>query len=345
MSDAVLAVRLRALGDIVLVTPALRALRNAAPGTTLEVVTERRYADLVAALPGVSRVWPLERTAAATLALARELGRRRYRLAVDFFGNPRSALLVARAGAERRAGYILRGRDRVYDVRVPRTGRRPDGRGEYAADTHVRLAEAAGGRGDGEGPRLVLEPAWREEAAGLLERAGVREPQRTLGLVAAGTWPTKTWPASHAAALARRLIQQGREVLLVRGPGEEAVTGTLRRLVPALKVMPPSGVTGLVAALARLGAVIGTDSGPRHIAAALGVPTFAWFGPTHPDHWQPPGASHGYWFSPLPCRGCDRTRCPHWSCMPGLSPAEAGRLVITHLERFAAAGAAVARGG
>jgi ADP-heptose:LPS heptosyltransferase len=97
-------------------------------------------------------------------------------------------------------------------------------------------------------------------------------------------------------------------------------------------VLPPCDVPALAAVIARLAGVIGTDSGPRHLAAALGRPTFAWFGPTNPDNWTPPG-DHGVWWTPIPCRGCNRTRCPHWICLPSLDPREAARLVHEHFER------------
>ena len=100
-----------------------------------------------------------------------------------------------------------------------------------------------------------------------------------------------------------------------------------------IHVLPPCDVPVLAAVIARLAALVGTDSGPRHLAAALGVPTFAWFGPTHPDTWNPPGPEHGFWWTDLPCRGCDRTACPHWSCLPSLTPERAGTLVLEHLER------------
>jgi ADP-heptose:LPS heptosyltransferase len=151
--------------------------------------------------------------------------------------------------------------------------------------------------------------------------------------VAAGTWATKTWPASHAGLLARELLAAGREVLVVGGPGEGRTTEALLRIAPRVAVLPDCGVAALVAVIERLGAVVGTDSGPRHVAAALGVPTYAWFGPTHPDTWNPPGPAHGWWWTGLPCRGCDRTACPHWNCMPELTPAVAAARVLDHLGR------------
>jgi len=330
--SGVLAIRPRNLGDVVLVTPALRALHRGHPAAELHVVTDPAYAELIAALPGVAHVWPMPATAMATLRLIARLRAVRFEWAVDFFGNPRTALIAATCGARRSAGYDLRGRGRAYRVRVPRTQVR-DGRREYAAATHVRLAKAAGGVEDGASPRLLPTARSREAGAAALAQAGVRDPRRAIGLVAAGTWPTKTWPQAHAALLARRLRAEGREVLLLAGPGEEQVTASLVSLVPGLAMLPPCDVPALAAVVERLGAVVGTDSGPRHLAIALDVPTFTWFGPTHPDNWTPEDARHAFWRTPLPCAGCDRTRCPHWNCLPELTPTEAGERVLAHLER------------
>src|SRR5262249_29858539 len=144
-TGAVLAIRPRALGDVVLVTPALRALKRGYPDATLEVVTDRRYAPILEGLPGVDRVWPLERTLLSTLSLARALSRRRYRVAVDFFGNGRTAFLTLASRAPLTAGYALRGRRLAYRRTVPRTVPPAPGRREHASATHVRLAVAAGG--------------------------------------------------------------------------------------------------------------------------------------------------------------------------------------------------------
>jgi ADP-heptose:LPS heptosyltransferase len=330
--SGILAIRPRNLGDVVLVTPALRALLSGRSGAVLHVVTDPPYVELIAALPGVTRVWPMPASAAATLRLIARLRGLGLDWAVDFFGNPRTALITAMCGARSNAGYDLRGRGRAYRVRVPRT-RMIEGRREYAAATHVRLAEAAGGRADGVEPRLTLSARAREEAARILAGCGLHDPRHAIGLVAAGSWPTKTWPQAHAALLARRLREAGREVLLLAGPREEHVTAAITELAPGLAVLPRCDVPALAAVIERLGAVVGTDSGPRHLAIALDVPTYTWFGPTHPDNWTPGDPRHAYWRSPLPCSGCDRTRCPHWNCLPELTPSEAGERVLAHLER------------
>jgi heptosyltransferase-2 len=331
VSGVAVGIRLRALGDVVLTTPALRSL--AAAGNELHVVTESRFAPLLEGLPWITRVWGVERTGASTRATAAALRRLRPRVAVDFFGNPRSALLARASGAPEVWGFELRGRRHFYTGTVPRETRLPGGRREHASAVHLRLARAAGGAGGTLDPEIAVGGAARAEAARLLAAAGVGEPARAVGLVAAGSWPTKAWPLSHSAILARELVAAGHEVLLVAGPGEEGVSRRLVALAPAVRVLPPCGVAALAAVIARLRAVVGTDSGPRHLAAALGVPSFAWFGPTHPDTWNPPGEAHGYWRTELPCRACDLTACAHWNCLPSLSPDHGSGLVLAHLER------------
>ena len=97
MSAPVVAVRLRALGDVVLATAAFRSLAEGHPDAPLHVVTESRFAPLLEGQPGIARVWPLERTNRSSLEVIRALRALRPALAVDFFGNTRSAI-VARVG-------------------------------------------------------------------------------------------------------------------------------------------------------------------------------------------------------------------------------------------------------
>jgi ADP-heptose:LPS heptosyltransferase len=129
-------------------------------------------------------------------------------------------------------------------------------------------------------------------------------------------------------------MDAGWPVLLVVGPGEQHIVPVIERLAPGVRVLAPlPDVRVLAAAISRLGAVIGTDSGPRHLAIAFGLPTFAWFGPADPRTWTPPSGPHGWWWTDLPCRACHRSACPHWNCLPGLAPEHAAARVLAHLER------------
>jgi len=333
VSRALVALRLRALGDVVLATAAFRSLASGHPGAELHVVTERRFAPLLEGQEGIARVWPLERTAGATLALALALRRLAPALAVDLFGNGRSAVLARASGARRVLGFDLRGRRALYHATVPRVAHPGGGRREYAAASLLRLARAAGGADVPARPHLRLTERARLAGEAALAAAGVAEPARTVALVPAGSWPTKTWPLSHAAMLARALLGAGHAVLAVGGPGEEGVLARLAALAPGVRTLRAPDVAALAGALAPLRALVGTDSGPRHLAVAFGLPTFTWFGPAHPDAWTPDDPRHGFWRTDLPCRACERTVCPHWNCLPALAPERAAALVLDHLGR------------
>ena len=337
MTKRILAIRPRALGDVVLTEPALRALRCGHPGARLDVLTYPRYAPLLEPLPVVDRVISLPRESGAMPGLIGRLRGERYDLVVDFFGNPRSALLTAASGASGRAGYDVRGRRWAYRTIVPRNVPAPGERTEYAGASHVRLAGALGGVPDGVDVRLVLPDAARARARDALAAAGVTDPARTVGVVPAGTWATKTWPLSHFAVLVASLERAGWPVVAILGPGEESAGARLEALAPGVRRLPPLESTlVLAAAVAELAALVGTDSGPRHLAAAAGRPTFAWFGPADPAIWTPPDPRHGTWWSTVPCRACNLTRCVHWQCLPELSPRRAFELVAAHLARHVA---------
>ncbi len=332
MSAPVVAIRLRALGDVTLATAAFRSLAAGYPDAPLHVVTESRFAPLLEGQSGIARVWALERNTRSTLRMMRHLHALRPALAVDFFGNARSALLARGSGATHVWGFDMRGRGRLYHHVVPRVWHGGAESREYAADSLLRLARAAGGAAVPAMPSLELTAAARHAGASALARAGVGEPARTVALVAAGSWPSKTWPLSHVALLSTRLQSAGYAVLALGGPGEESVLERLRALSPGTHTLRAPDVAVLAGAIAPLRALVGTDSGPRHLAIAFGVPTFTWFGPAHPDAWTPRDARHAYWRTSLPCRACERTVCPHWNCLPALSADEAGERVLAHLE-------------
>lgn len=336
MSSPVVAVRLRALGDLTLCTAAFRSLAEGHPGREVHVVTEARFAPLLEGQPQIARVWPVERTTASTLRVVLALRSLRPAVAVDFFGNSRSAVIARLSGAKQVWGFDVRGRARAYDHTVPRVAHAGEEQREYAAASLLRLARAAGGAAVPAFPRLTLTERAKRTGLECLARAGVPDPARTVALVPGGSWPTKTWPLSHSAVLARRLLAAGHPVLAIGDLSEQRLLARLAQLAPGTRVLSAPDVAALAGAIAPLKALVGTDSGPRHLAIAFGLPTYTWFGPAHPDAWTPPNdPRQGYWRTSLPCRACERTVCPHWNCLPALTPEEAGTRVIAHLEEHA----------
>ncbi len=321
----VLVIRRRALGDALVTLPAVLALRDALPAAGLDLVVDRSLAPLFTGIHGVDLLpWD---GATATWSWLRTLRRRRYDLVVDYLSTPRTAVWTAFSGARLRVGYDLRWRSWAYNVRVPRrTGRGP--LRQFAGESFADPLRALG-----------LSPTpWRARLPFAFADDDLAADYRTwrdatlagdgprVGLVLSATWPAKAWPLARAAELARSLHDTGTSTLLLPGPGEETILAPLRETAPTLRWAPPTGLPELADLIGRLDAVVSTDSGPRHLAAAAGVPTVTLYGPTDPAGWNQEHPLHVAVRTGEPCSPCDLETCP----VPGhpcLANLEAERVV------------------
>ncbi len=152
-------------------------------------------------------------------------------------------------------------------------------------------------------------------------------PGEVVGLApGAAGWESKRWPPERFGTLARRLDDTGRRPVVVVGPGEEPVAAQVAEAsglrLPV--VGADTDVAGLAGLVAELDLVVGNDSGPVQLAAVLGTPVVAIFGPTDPDRTRPVGPTARVVRRPLECAPCRRSTCPlgHHACMTELSVAE-----------------------
>ena len=330
----ILVLRPRALGDVVLVTPALRALRAGFPTAAIEVAVDAGLASVLRHNPHVDRLWllpPRGRGPRAWWPIYAGIARAGFDLAVDFHGSPRTAFLAAWSRAPHRFGYALRGRGRFYNHRVPRDAdrngiRRP----MYAARINLEMVARCGVTGpELEDTTLVLPPEPDAEARMEALFASVAAARPRIGLVPAGTWPAKTWPEASWARVADVLADAGATIVLLWGPGERAVVERVRAsmLRPAV-ILPATDLAELAAVVARLDLLIAHDSGVRHVAVARATPTLGLFGPTDPRNWNPPHGPHHGVRVELPCVGCNLITCTHHLCMRLLQPAGVARRAL-----------------
>ena len=295
----ILVVRVDLLGDVVLSTPAVRALRRAYPRAQIDMLVQAPFDGILADDPDIHRalvwnphVWRNPRNWArwsawrAALAMLRRMRRPRYDLAVSVSGDIGS-IVTRLSGARRRVGYAGEAYGDFMTDPIP--GAR------YLAHQHetryvLGLAAAAGGvvaPGD-EIPRLSVAPAERARMRARLEQA--RESLRATGpLIAlhagARNGQAKRWPARHWASLARLLADQlGAVVILTGAPNEAPLAGDVERMAgrPLLNLCGQTSLAELKALLAECDLVISGDSGPMHIACALRRPVIALHGPTDP---------------------------------------------------------------
>ncbi len=339
----ILVQRPRALGDVLLTTPALRALRGGYPDARLDLCVDDTLEPLVRRNPHVDRVWTYARRAPRRgdgMRLVRALRRQKYDLVVDLHGSPRTAWIAWWTGAANRVGYALRGRGRLYNFRVPRdTDRWGSRRPLYAAQTNLEIAARCGVRGPSLSDTSLVYVGSREvEAQSAARLPRPRDAGAWIGLAPAGTWQAKTYPIEAFAAAADRLAAHG-ALLVLWGPGEKA---RAERLVQSMRaparLAPETDLEELAAVLGRLDLVIANDSGVKHLAVACGTPTLTLFGPTSPRAWMPQAGPHLGIRARVPCLECNLTRCAHHLCMRTLDPewvARCAASLVSHARREA----------
>lgn len=271
----VLMVRLGAMGDVVHALPAAATLKHSFPAAELVWVIEPRWKCLLEGNPFVDRVVEFDRRSLRGIRQAfQQLRSRRTELGIDFQGLVKSALVASAARPDRLYGYH-RGQAREplaawFYSHPTRT------RAAHIVDQHLELAAAAGARN-----RIVEFPL----PPGRLEEP-LPEGPFVLASPLAG-WESKQWPLEHYSVLAGRLYRELGVPLVVNGAPD--AVDTLRRIDTAQ--IHVSSIEGLIDATRRASAVVGVDSGPLHLAAALLKPGVAIFGPTDPARNGPYGGS------------------------------------------------------
>jgi heptosyltransferase-2 len=317
-----LLIRLGSLGDVVLATAAANAARAAWGDGALDVLVKQEWEDVWAGHPAVRRVlaWRREERGAGGLAAwARRLRGEGYAETLDLQASTRTRILTALAGLPRVARPRRMNARRRAHVLWKRGGP-PGGWSVAGSFVAARFPGAAL-------PSVHPRPEARERAARLLGSAGA------VGLVPGSRHATKRWPLDRFVAVGRALAaREGRPVPVFFGPDEDALAAAwaARWPEPGRWVAVREDLGSSAAALERLEAVLVNDTGLMHLAAAVGTPVVAFFGPTvRAFGFAPAGAGHEILEVPgLGCRPCSLHgggRCPrgHFRCMNDIVPAQA----------------------
>ncbi|MDE2824867.1 MAG: glycosyltransferase family 9 protein [Gemmatimonadota bacterium] len=292
--------RLRFIGDVVLTTPVIRALKRHYAEAELYYLAEAGPAAVLARNPYLEEVIALPdellpgrsvlTRCGEQLRFLRDLRKRRFDLVIDLFGNPRSALLTLATGARLRVGYDVRGRGAAYNVKI----RRSDAL--RVVDAYLDAVRTIGVPVEDDHTEVHFSAEDAAWADSWLAERDVDGDRRIAALNPGASWPAKTWSAGRFAELARRMIEAlNLRVLLVAGPGQrEAMAGLADMAGHACPVVETASLTRLAALIRRCDLFVSNDCGPMHIAAAVGTPTIGLFGPSNPRIWFPYSQAEGH---------------------------------------------------
>ncbi len=324
-----LVVKLSSLGDLFHALPAVHNLK-AASGADVDWVVQPEYADLVACFTDVRRVirFPRRGFPRGFGGFLRALRRDRYDLAVDLQGLLKSALPARLARARRVIGPSFRREGTRLFYSAVAGPRRSD---RHAVDAAMDVVRRLGW------PEMA--PAFPLRFPRAVTGGG---PRPRVLLAPRSRWPTKNWPESHFADLARRLVDgAGAQVYLVGGPADAEAGRHIRQAADrGDRVLDLCGRTNLVemgSLVQEMHLAVTVDSGPMHMAAALGVPVLALFGPTDPVRTGPYGSGHRVLrVERLPCSPCRSDRCARedHACLRNLYPSAVYAEALALLQRL-----------
>jgi len=292
-----LLVRLGALGDIVHAIPVAVALRRAFPDATIDWLVSARHGEVLDLVPALTRRIVVNDRGSASGGLSLwaaigELRRARYDVAIDLQGLLKSALVARLSGARRVIGFNARYARESLASWFYTDAHDPGGDGIYAQTetrhvvtinlgvlTELGLTVAA--------PDFGINAPRSVAVSDVIARVG--GPYALLNTGAA--WPNKRWPADRLAALARELrLRRGMRSIVLWGPGERELADDVVANGGGAAVLAPHTTIADIAALAASAAVmVSGDTGPTHIASAVGTPLVGIYGPTRPERNGPLG--------------------------------------------------------
>lgn len=303
-----------ALGDIVQTLPILPALRQRFPQASISWVIAHGLRNLLDGHPDLSSVISFHRRGnwRTQLQLLNEIRRAKFDLVLDLQGLIRTGIMAWASRAPLRIGMetAREGAHRACHLTIPGTTR------DVPAHARYRLVTTALGCPDGQSQPIITltadEQAWIEDELSDLSSS-------RLVIAPGAKWVTKRWPPERFAHVAANAVRQWNlSVVIVGSPDEvelaRQVETSLDRFAPATQVVNLAGKTSLrqlAGVLESATVALTNDSGPMHLAAAMGTPVVAAFTCTDPVQSGPPGAHHALIATRVPCGGSYRKRCPH----------------------------------
>lgn len=315
----ILLIKPRGIGDIVLSTIVLDDLKKTCPSAEIHYLTETFAKDALANNPLVTKVHTMGKTE-FVLKVALRLRKEKFDMIIDLWSNPRSAQITFLTHSKYRVGFSYRGRRYAYNIFGT------SGRGDHhSAEHNLELLKALGITITSK--RIHFYTNEKDDIWALdFIKANSLSNKKIIGIIPSGGWPSKRCDAEKWVDICNTIGQKYEVIFLVLwGPGDENDANFIKNNLKDDAVLIPEVNIGKLSSLIKKCAlVIANDSGPMHIAAALGVPTLGIFGPTNPRAHKPFSPNSDYVIKEdLHCIICNKLECPYnHECMKELSVEE-----------------------
>ena len=309
----VLVVRLRSIGDTVLATPSLLALKRFLPQASVDILLEDWVAPVLDGFPQVDQVITLERKSTVARArVARQLRANRYDVVYNLHGGTTATLLTRATGARHRVGYDAYQYARLHNHLSPPSSALWEREKTHSVEQQLALL---GWTGIPVSDRPPTKLAVTSEAAAAitvrLQSAGLSDVPFAV-IHPAAAFATKQWAASNFGRVAEALSSQGLGVIAITTPAEKSIVAEMNRNSTAvMQAFTDLTLPEITALLARARLFVGNDSGIAHMAAAVETPVVVIFGSSNRAHWRPWSANTAaeVVFEELECQPCHGYFC------------------------------------
>jgi heptosyltransferase-2 len=307
---SVFVVSMKRIGDAVLSIPTFRAIKECIPQSLVTVYAEPYIQDILERIPSIDAIVPYKKRS-SFLKKARQVRKLTYNsfdLAVDLTCDYtlEGGLWTLLSGAKYRVGYDTRKRGFLFNQPI-----KHEPEGKHIIDEILAIVQSIGLETRDKSLSLTASKEAEETIHKFLREKGVKSGERLIGIHPGGYYITQRWLPERFAEVADKLIQKHKaRIILMGGPKEEKLIAEIKTSMtqhPLTVINQPLG--NLLALIQTCQLLICNNSGPLHMATAVGTPTVSTMGPTIPERWWPRGDEHQVIRKNLPCMPCNEGYC------------------------------------
>ncbi len=324
----ILLIMFRRIGDILLTTPVPAELKRLMPEARIYFLVEKAFYDVISLNPFIDQIFLLEKNFSSQIELLKRIREEKFTFVFDFQSNPRSALLTLLSGAKYTFGYHFnfRIRNKFYRYTLKR-----DAKPVYAVEDKFKLIRIAGFKPENYKSYFYFSESDKLYVERILEKMGIIEKRFAI-FSTTSRRPANRWLPDYFAEIAIELNRRtGIIPLFIYGPSEKEYVRDIYKKCSRNAELLPEMTLKQAGALLRLAEfVLGLDNGLKHLAVAVGTPTFTIFGPSQPEYWTPPDGRHVWLRADIDCIQCYRRECDDMKCMKLLTPS----IVFNKLLKF-----------
>lgn len=323
----ILIIKLSAIGDVIHALPVASALKKDNPEAKITWIVEKPAYDLLTNNKYIDEIIVFDKKQYKSITgllkngfqLARDLRRRKFDLVLDLQGLFKSAAIAFLSGGKEKLVYCnARELSHLISKRVE--GRHADG---HVVDRYLDVVESLGIKVQSPCFEIKFTEQEASTAQAVLFEAGL-DAAKPYAVLAPGTnWPNKCWPAINFAKLADEFFAGGITPVIVGGSKDLGRYDDIAKnaRVPLVNLINKTSLKQLAVIIKHARVFVGGDTGPMHLAAAVGTPVIALFGPTDPKRNGPYGNRHRILITPWECRGCWKRKClKNIDCLAAISP-------------------------